>query len=431
MKRVFFITLGCPKNSVDSEVLAGCFNPSRWEIVDDLQKADLAVVNTCGFIQPAVEESIGVILDLENLKEKGSLESIAVVGCMVNRYGEDLKREFPTVDYWAKAERWDELSDLFGSPTTGSKRRLLSGTPWTRYLKVGEGCDTKCSFCTIPSIRGSLKSRDPLVLIDEALSMLDDGAREICLVGQDLTVYGSDLFGKPSLSVLLDRLEESLPGDVWLRLFYLHPSRVDEGFLERVADSPIILPWLDIPIQHVDDGILRRMNRPPVESHIRNLFRRGREINPDFAFRTTIMVGFPGETDDNFSSLLDFVEEVKFDRLGAFTFFAEDGTKAASLPDQIPQEIKDHRYAQLMELQQEISLSRQKSFIGRELDVLIEDVDMEDGLRWGRSFRDAPEIDGVVAVSGAEGHGPGERLRVKISDGSEYDLFGEMVMGNG
>lgn len=419
MKKVCFITLGCPKNSVDSEFLAGCFEPSFWKIVDDVSEADLAVVNTCGFIQPAVEEGIDVILDLEKLKEEGSLKSVAVVGCMVNRYGEDLKKEFPTVDYWAKAEEWNS-----------SKRRLLSGTPWTRYLKISEGCDSRCSFCTIPSIRGPLRSVPPADLVSQALTMIREGAKEICLVGQDLTAYGTDLFGKPSLPMLLDRLEESLPGGIWLRLFYLYPSGIDGEFLKKAASSSIILPYLDMPIQHVDEGILRRMNRPPVLSHIREILASGRELNPDFAFRTTLMVGFPGETEKAFQDLLNFVEEARFDRLGAFTFSPEDGTKAASLPDQIPQEIKDRRYSELMELQQEISLSKQRSFIGKKLPVLIEEVDKEDGVRWGRSFRDGPEIDGVVGISGAEGRGPGEIVEVLIQDGLEYDLFGEMVKRN-
>nr|WP_321500360.1 30S ribosomal protein S12 methylthiotransferase RimO [uncultured Dethiosulfovibrio sp.] len=427
MNNLHIITLGCPKNSVDSEALAGWLDPSRWRLVQDAQQADVVLVNTCGFIQPAVEESIDVILDLERMKEQGAIRSIAVVGCMVNRYGEDLKREFPSVDYWAEAEKWEALANAMDLGTRSSGRKLLSASPWTRYLKVGEGCNTRCSFCTIPSIRGPLKSRSPEDLVQEALSMVEEGAKELCLVGQDLTVYGLDLKGKPSLPLLLDMLEEALPEDLWMRLFYLHPSRVDRSLLERVLESPRIVPWLDVPVQHVDDRILRAMNRPPVEAHIRELFKVGREMYPDFAFRTTLMVGFPGETEESFQSLLDFVEDVQFDRLGAFTYCAEEGTPAALMENQVPQEIKDARYAELMELQQEISLSRQRSFIGKVMDVLVEDVDEADGTRWGRSFRDAPEIDGLVAISDAEGVPPGQMVKVSISDASEYDLFGEIL----
>ena len=427
MKKLHIITLGCPKNSVDSEALAGWLDPSRWELVHDVQQADVVLVNTCGFIQPAVEESIDVILDLEKMKEQGAIQSIAVVGCMVNRYGDDLKKEFPSVDYWAEAEKWEGLAKAMELGPRSSGRKLLSNTPWTRYLKVGEGCNTRCSFCTIPSIRGPLKSRKAEDLVKEAVSMVEEGAKELCLVGQDLTVYGLDLNGKPSLNGLLDMLEDSLPEDLWIRLFYLHPSRVDRKLLERVLSSPRIVPWLDVPIQHVDDRILRSMNRPPVEAHIRELFKVGREMYPDFAFRTTLMVGFPGETEESFQSLLDFVQDVRFDRLGAFTYCAEEGTAAARMENQVPQELKDSRYAELMELQQEISLSRQRSFVGKEMDVLVEDVDQHDGTRWGRSFRDAPEIDGLVAVSGAHGVSPGDMIKVAISDSSEYDLFGEFI----
>lgn len=427
MKKLHIITLGCPKNSVDSEALAGWLDPSRWELVQDVQQADVVLVNTCGFIQPAVEESIDVILDLEKMKEQGAIESIAVVGCMVNRYGDDLKKEFPSVDYWSEAERWEGLAKAMELGPRFSGRKLLSNTPWTRYLKVGEGCNTRCSFCTIPSIRGPLKSRKAEDLVKEAVSMVEEGAKELCLVGQDLTVYGLDLNGKPSLNGLLDMLEDSLPEDLWIRLFYLHPSRVDRKLLERVLSSPRIVPWLDVPIQHVDDRILRSMNRPPVGAHIRELFKVGREMYSDFAFRTTLMVGFPGETEESFQSLLDFVQDVRFDRLGAFTYCAEEGTAAARMENQVPQELKDSRYAELMELQQEISLSRQRSFVGKEMDVLVEDVDQHDGTRWGRSFRDAPEIDGLVAVSGAHGVSPGDMIKVAISDSSEYDLFGEFI----
>lgn len=425
MKKVFFITLGCPKNSVDSEFLAGRFDPTLWEVVDDVKDADLALVNTCGFIQPAVEESIGVILDLERLKKKGSLKSIAVVGCMVNRYGEGLKNEFPTVDYWARSDESGDLAEIFGP--SGKERRILSETPWTRYLKISEGCDSRCSFCTIPSIRGPLRSVDPSEILRQALDMAEEGAKELCLVGQDLTAYGRDLFGKNSLPMLLEKLSDNLPQDMWLRLFYLYPSGIDQEFMEMVSQREMILPYLDMPIQHVDEKILISMNRPPVLDHVRDILKKGRSLNPDFAFRTTLMVGFPGETEEAFQELLDFVEEARFDRLGAFTFYPEDGTKAAVLPDQVSQETKDRRYNDLMELQQGISLSRQLGFIGKTLKVLVEEVDEEDGTRWGRSFRDGPEVDGVVGISGASGVKPGEFVQVLIKDATEYDLFGEIV----
>ena len=430
MKDLAIISLGCPKNAADSERLGGVLAAAGFHLVAAPDEAEIVVVNTCGFLQAAVEEGIQVILELEGLKQSGVIKKIAVVGCMLNRYGDELKAEFPTVDYWARSEDWGALLREMGHDgpePRGCLRADLSGTPWTRYLKISEGCNSQCSYCAIPGIRGRLRSRSVADIIEEAHALVDEGARELCLVGQELSIYGQDLFGRPSLPMLLDELEKELPKGLWLRLFYLHPSLVDAKFLERVANSPLILPWLDIPIQHVDDGILRAMRRPPVEKHIRELFRTGREINPDFAFRTTLMVGFPGETRAQFDKLLDFVEEIGFDRLGAFPYSPEDGTPAASFPDQIPEEEKTARYNELMELQQEVSVARQARFVGRTLDVLIDAVDEETGERIGRSFRDAPEIDGEVAVAGAESADPGDMIRVKITGSSEYDLSGEMI----
>ncbi|MGI6074761.1 MAG: 30S ribosomal protein S12 methylthiotransferase RimO [Pyramidobacter sp.] len=432
MKTIHMISLGCPKNLVDSEHLAGILKASGLRLVDSPEKADAVVVNTCGFIQAAVEEGIQVLLELERLKKDGVISQIAVVGCMLNRYGDDLKKEFPSVDFWAKSEDWGTLLSEIGrrvpdSAGMGCLRADLTGKPWSRYLKISEGCNSQCSYCAIPSIRGRLRSLPIGHIVGEAHRLVEEGAKELCLVGQELSIYGTDLFGKPSLGLLLDELEKELPAGLWLRLFYLHPSLVDEKFLERVTSSPVILPWLDIPIQHVDDEILRRMNRPPVEKHIRALFKAGRRMNPDFAFRTTLMVGFPGETRAQFDKLLDFVEDIGFDRLGAFTYSPEEGTPAAAFPDQIPEEEKTARYNELMELQQQVSTARQARFVGRTLDVLIDEIDGETDSRIGRSFRDAPEIDGEVTVSGAESARPGDKIAVKITASSEYDLSGEMI----
>lgn len=430
MKDLHIVSLGCPKNAADSERLGGVMEAAGFRLMRRAEDAEVVIVNTCGFLQAAVEEGIQVIVELERLKKRGVIKKIAVVGCMLNRYGDDLKAEFPTVDYWARSEEWGALLREMGrdEPKTGGCLRSdLSGTPWTRWLKISEGCNSRCSYCAIPGIRGRLRSRPVAEIVSEAHALVAAGAKELCLVGQELSSYGEDLFGRPSLPLLLDELEKELPRGLWLRLFYLHPSLVDEKFLERVCASKLILPWLDIPIQHVDDKVLAAMRRPPVEKHIRALFRAGRAMNPDFAFRTTLMVGFPGETRAQFEKLLDFVEETGFDRLGAFTYSREDGTPAASFPNQIPEDEKTARYNELMELQQEISLVRQARFVGRTLDVLIDAPGEEPGVMAGRCYRDAPEIDGTVIVSGARGVKPGSLVRVKITGSSEYDLSGEMV----
>ncbi len=427
--KLCIVSLGCSKNTVDSENLIGLLEASGVEIVSDVGDADVALVNTCGFIQPAVEESVSAILDLELLKEQGKLKKIGVVGCLVNRYGNELKKELPSVDVWARAEEWGLAVRSLGLiPAAGPARGMLPETkPWTRYLKVGEGCDTFCSYCTIPSIRGRARSIGIPELSSMALDLAEKGAREICLVGQDLTIYGRDLYGEPRLRDLLSELDRQLPGDVWIRLLYLHPSRIDEPFIDFVAGHRRILSYLDIPVQHVDPEVLRRMNRPDDEKHIRRIFSYARKADPFFALRTTLMVGFPGETESQFSKVLDFLEQAMIDRVGAFIFSPEEGTPAADLPGRVPYEIGEDRYRRLMELQSEISLERQNLFVGKKLSVLIDEIDEEDCTAWGRSFREAPDVDGLIAVSGGSALKEGQLLEVRVVDAAEHDLFAEIA----
>ena len=433
---VFLLTMGCAKNAVDSERLGGRLVSAGHRIVASADEAEVGIINTCGFIQDAVKENIDAILDLELLKERGVLERIVVVGCIVNRYEAELRRELDSVDLFARAEDWDAvvsyLAGLERSETaafwTGCGRVPLPGTPrWSRYLKVGEGCDTFCSYCSIPLIRGRLRSLPVERLVDEALALCSEGARELCLVGQDLTVYGRDLYGAPAIERLLRKLDAALPDGTWVRLLYLHPDRLTPAFVDFLMESGKILPYLDVPVQHIDDTILSRMNRAPAGEHIRRMFRYLREKNPLFALRTTIMTGFPGETEVQFRRVLDFLVEAEIDRVGAFVYSPEEGTRAASFPDLVPREVGEERYARLMELQSELSRERSALFVGRELDVLVEEVDRESGEAWGRSYRDAPEVDGMVCVSGAGDAEPGTFVRARITDCEEYDLFGEAV----
>lgn len=426
---IYIISLGCAKNSVDSENLIGMLRAAGFRVVDSIDEAQVAIVNTCGFIQPAVEENVDIILDLERLKEEGRLQKIGVVGCLVNRYGEELKKELPSVDIWSQAEEWESVVRQLGAKPSNWQRGMLPGTrPWSRYLKVGEGCDSFCSYCTIPSIRGWARSYPIEVLTSEASRLVEEGAREICLVGQDLTVYGRDVYGKPSLIALLDSLTASLPQEVWLRLLYLHPARVDERFIDYISSSKSVLPYLDIPIQHVDGDLLRRMNRKENEESLRTLFGYIRKKNPLFALRTTFIVGFPGETEEQFEKVLDFAEDMEIDRVGAFAYCAEEGTIAATLPGQLSSKIKEERYNRLMELQSEISLRRQSLFVGRELTVLVETIDNEDNIAWGRSYRDAPEVDGLVGIMEGAHLKEGAFVKVKITEAEEYDLLGVEVV---
>jgi ribosomal protein S12 methylthiotransferase len=435
--KLFFVSMGCAKNSVDSEHLMGLLAAAGHTIVDDAKEAQAALINTCGFIQDAVKENVDAILDLELLKERGELEKIVVAGCLVNRYEKELREELPSVDLWARAEEWDAVLAFFGEGAQPGqvltncvpRGRLSENSPWSRYLKVGEGCDTCCSYCTIPLIRGRLRSVPIPRLTEEALALAASGAREFCLVGQDLTAYGRDLYGEPAIEKLLTALDEALPEGAWIRLLYLHPDRVTFEFLDFLFGMKKVLPYLDIPVQHIDDAVLSAMNRRPASLHIRNIVRYLRERNPLFALRTTVMAGFPGETDEQFEKVLDFLEEAKLDRVGAFVYSPEEGTKAALMP-QVPEAVKEARRDRLMAAQALLSRERNALFVGKTLQVLIEETDGE-GSAWGRSYRDAPEVDGMVSVEGGDGWEktlvPGSFVDVKITDAAEYDLFGKAV----
>ncbi|MDR3320809.1 MAG: 30S ribosomal protein S12 methylthiotransferase RimO [Synergistaceae bacterium] len=428
-RSVFCLSLGCAKNGVDSERIMDALREAGYEIASDAAGADVCLVNTCGFIRSAVEENIETILDLIELKSNGATRRVAVVGCLVNRYGaEELGRNIPEVDCWIRSEDYEGLLRAVGAPEPEAHaapgRSLLPGAPsHTAYLKLSEGCDNMCSFCAIPSIRGKLRSFSIGGLVAEAEGLVSRGATEICLVGQDLTAYGRDLGIDGALIKLLDALEYALPGEVWLRLLYLQPSGVDVRLLERVASGRQTLPYLDMPIQHASGKILALMNRGGSYKSLLGLFRTAREIRPDFALRTTCMVGFPGERREDFDALRRFLRESGFDRVGAFAFSPEDGTPAAVMPEQVSERTKRSRMDRLMSLQEDISLDRQRLFLGRELDVLIDSV-LIDGTGEGRSFREAPEVDGIIEVTGAapSGFRAGERVRALVTEVSEHDM---------
>ena len=428
--KIYCLTLGCAKNRVDSECLAGALAAAGHELVPSAEDAECALVNTCGFIRPAVEESIAAILDLEGLKKDKKLQKIGVVGCLVNRYGEDLPSEVPLVDFWARTEDWKFVLEQLKTPGDDARRRgtLPLSSKYSRYLKISEGCGNCCTYCAIPGIRGPLRSLPVEVIVKEAAQLAEEGARELCVVGQDLTVYGTDTDGRPRLIELLDALESSLPHDLWIRLLYLHPSRVDRALLERVAAGRQVLPYLDIPVQHGDPEILAAMNRGIAPETLRGIFRTAREINPDFALRTTCMVGFPGEKKRHFDNLKNFVSEVRFDRMGAFTFFPEEGTVAAALEGQVPERTKNRRLGELMRLQEEISFERQRCFIGRELKVLVEKIEREEGYAEGRSFREAPEVDGVIEIRNIrEDLKEGDIITLRVAEAMPHDMTGEEI----
>ena len=430
-KKVFILSLGCAKNQVDSENLAGLLKGAGFSIVEKIEDAQIGIVNTCGFIQPAVEESINAILDLEELKRSYSLEKIGVVGCLLNRYGEELKEELPMVDFWAEAGQWEALLADMGSPAGEAFQEVLPGhSRWSRYLKICEGCSNNCSYCMIPSIRGPLRSFPVNEILSRAEFLVGQGAREICLVGQDLTAYGMDWDGKSHLMRLIKVLNDKFSGSkIWFRLLYLHPARVTRDVISAVVSSDVFLNYLDMPLQHVDLEILVKMNRGGFsEKDLRMPFEVARELDPDFTLRTTFMSGFPGETEKHHSKVLDFIEEIQLDRVGVFTFYEEEGAKAALMPEQVPVSVRERRASEILELQSEISYRRQQRFVGKTLEALVEDKVEEDGKKaWGRTYRDAPEVDGLVEITSDKNLQPGDFVKIKIKEVYEHDMAGEVV----
>ena len=426
--KIFLLSMGCAKNTSDSERLKAMLESSGHEVTDDSSGAECAVINTCGFIQDAVKENIDSIIDLEAMKLDGRIKTLIVAGCLVNRYEKELRQEFSgSVDLFVRSEEWGKIIRFLGGNENPECAPIpLNNNSWSRYIKISEGCNTSCSYCAIPNIRGRLRSVPLERVITEARIMCSAGAKELCLVGQDLTVYGQDFGDGTNLRTLIHALNEAVPAGTWIRLLYLHPNRVDEALIDFLMSQDKVLHYLDIPIQHSDPEILARMNRPCPEGHMQRIFTYIRELDPLFTLRTTIMTGFPGETAKSFGRLMDFVSDVEFDRLGAFVYSPEEGTKAANFPGRVSKRTAESRCARLMELQQEISQERGEMFIGRELEVIAEDIDAESGEIWGRSYRDAPEVDGLVCVAGAEGVRMGDVLTAGIYDVAGNDLFGEV-----
>ena len=419
-------SLGCPKNRVATETLLGSLGAGIAEC-QDLRKADLVFINTCGFIEPAVKESIDAILeavrDTEGLKRR---PLVAVGGCVVGRYGiTDLQQEIPEVDLWLATKdlpRWpDMLRQRLGLGACAPQGRLLSGCPSYAWLKVAEGCRHRCAFCTIPAIRGGLRSRPAGDIVAEARALLAAGVRELDLVAQDLTDYGQDLHpGQEGLPALVRELA-GLDGLFWLRLLYLYPKGITKELLQTVKDAGPVLPYFDIPLQHSHPDVLKRMGRP-FDADPERVCGMIREALPEAALRTTCIVGYPGETEAQFEHLCRFVEKTRFTHLGVFTYWPEEGSKAAELPDQLPQAVKDERRDALMALQQDISAQFLEGFRGQTLDVLVDEANPEwPGLHNGRVWFQAPEVDGVTYVSGP-GSQPGAVVRADVEDSGDYDL---------
>ncbi len=439
-QKLFLVSLGCAKNLVDSEVMLGLLSDAGYHVCDAPEEADLLLVNTCGFIQPAVEESIDEILALAEVKREAPGKRLVVTGCLVQRYGEALRDELPEVDCFIGTDGFQgilgHLAAINGSRslnvTTPSRflmnhatPRRLSTPPHRAFLKITEGCRNRCSYCMIPAIRGELRSRETADIVAEAARLGDAGVRELCLIGQDLTAYGMDQ-GRPRLVELLKRV---LAGCTvpWLRLLYLHPQRVDQELIDLMAAEPRLLPYLDIPVQHTSDRILKLMNRPYGHAYLDALLTRIRATLPGIALRTTLMVGFPGETDAEVDAMADFLARQRFDHVGIFTYSNEEGCAAADLPDHVAPEEMEARRDRLMTVQAEVSLAKNQARVGTIEEVLVEGVSEETELLLaGRTRYQAPEIDGTVYIN--EGHcQAGDLVRVRITEAHTYDLVGEIV----
>ena len=440
--KVGLVQLGCAKNQVDGEEMLGALaglDGRAVQFVADKNDADVLIVNTCGFIGPAKEESIAAILDAVKRKGRGQVSKVIVTGCLAQRYGADLAREIPEVDAFLGIES----APLIGSVVFGTRPRQINlveqvadkyplipqtrlratATPWTAYLKISEGCDHTCTFCAIPGIRGKHRSKPIERLVQEARQLAASGAQELNLVAQDTTAYGMDLYGRLALPELLRALAE-VEGIKWLRLLYCYPTMVRQPLLDALRDLPQVIPYIDMPLQHGDDGMLKAMKRGGSVEQYKRLFGKIRETLPDIALRTTFLVGFPGETDGQFENLLDFVREMRFDRVGVFTYSAEEDTPAFDLPDAVPPKVMRARRDALMAAQQPLSLANNQKWLGRTLDVLVESQRTESGRTdaIGRSFRDAPEIDGTVIVRGCDAS-PGTRVTARIVEAEPYDLY--------
>ena len=416
--KLYLESLGCDKNRVDSEKLLsellGKYEGS--EVTLDPSEADIAIVNTCSFIGPAKEESINTILDLAEYKKSGRLKKLIVAGCLVERYKDEIRKELPEIDEIASVKDYVRRLD-------SQMKRVESGERYTRYLKIAEGCDKYCSYCIIPRLRGHFRSIPMDMVLEEARELVEDGAKELILVAQETTLYGTDLYGKKSLHLLLHALSE-IEGLVWIRILYCYPEEIELPLMEELRDNPKVCHYLDLPIQHSSDRILKAMNRKTRREELKEKIALLRREIPDICLRTTLITGFPGETEEDFQDVLSFISEESFDRLGVFPYSQEEGTPAASMENQIPESVKNKRLSRIMELQQEIAFQKAEEQRGRILKALITGYDEEEGRVILRSYMDSPEIDSFIFVEGPE-RVSGDFVRVKVVDTEGYDLIGE------
>lgn len=445
-KKLGFVSLGCSKNLVDTEMMVGIMEKAGYEMTEDLAEAQVIIINTCTFIDPAKEESIQTILEAAEYKKTGKCERLVAAGCLTQQYKHSLGQEIPEIDIFIGTDSWQEILDAVNESyeNGGEKVYKFNTTPcaneeliprasltpkYTAYVKIAEGCSNGCTFCYIPYVRGPMRSRPIPSVVHEVRRLAAQGVREFNLIAQDLSCYGRDLKNGTSLAALLRELVK-IDGVKWIRLFYLYPTYFDDELLSVILSEEKICKYVDIPLQHISNAVLQRMHRRDSSESIYALLRKLRAASPRMTIRTTLMVGFPGETDADFQELCDFIKEIKFDDMGAFKFSPQDGTPAARMTDQIDEEVKEDRYHQLMAIQAGISEENNGNLIDTYAEVLVEEI-MEDGeghkQAKGRTSYQAPEVDGNVYIDNPEGLAPGDFVKVHIVDGYAYDLIGEVV----
>ena len=429
MSTVGVISLGCAKNQVDTERMLGLLTAAGFEITNQPSEADVLIVNTCGFIESAKQESINAILEMAQYKQGGKCTRLVVTGCLSERYRDELKEAMPEIDLLLGVREYETLPRLLGGKTDAPhcgpmSARVLTTPRYSAYLRIADGCNNRCTYCAIPLIRGNLVSEPLEELVDEAKRLADAGVSELTLIAQDTSGYGMDRYGKPMLIELLNQLEK-IDALRWLRVLYTYPDTVTPELIDRFRAGGKIVPYLDMPLQHTEDEILRRMHRRGDQAHIRQVLDYVAKVAPEFMLRTTLMVGFPGETETQFAAMVRFIQEHPFDRVGAFAFSPEEGTAAANLPDQVPEEVKQERLSRLMAAQQPISRARNERRVGQLVDVLIEGA--EETSAFGRSYAEAPDVDGKIVLEHAGPLRVGSYVPAKLIRAEEYDMIGELA----
>ena len=439
--KILFISLGCDKNLVDTEVMLGMLASRGYEMTNDEQEADIIVINTCCFIHDAKEESIQNILDMAEYKKSGSAKALIVTGCMAERYRQEILDEIPEVDEVLGTTAYDRILDAVDAALAGQHevmtanldalplpetKRLVTTGGHFAYLKIAEGCDKHCTYCIIPKIRGNFRSVPMERLLKEAQDLAEQGVKELILVAQETTLYGKDLYGEKSLPKLLRELCK-ISGIRWIRILYCYPEEITDELVQVMKEEPKICHYLDLPIQHANDTILKRMGRRTSKQELIDIVQKLRKEIPDICLRTTLITGFPGETQEQHEEVMEFIDTLEFDRLGAFTYSPEEDTPAATFEDQIDETVKEDRQADIMELQQEIAFDKAEDMIGREVLVMIEGKVADENAYVGRTYRDAPNVDGLIFINTDVELISGDFAKVKVTGALDYDLIGELM----